>query len=260
VVSLCRLKQCFSLHKDTTPPQSNHTVTPTHIEPEQYNTWNKSTISRKLLKMDVLTFETCWAVNSEIIKQVTSTGLSLFNYQDDARSNKLKIIVICLRIIVLIFGEFHENRRREGCTYFTAVSEIQFTCVPLNGSMTFWNYETPEYNLQTASNLQPFCDYRNGNTTKPHPNFRIKRFTVYCGFHLLLEVNDNFVPLYSWQQRAGVRIMVDMETCPWELSVKWQHEYETCCVCVWLQLMVPRLFLNYMRTSRALSSRKLMNS
>ena len=23
----------FSLHKDTTPPQPNHTVTPTHIEP-----------------------------------------------------------------------------------------------------------------------------------------------------------------------------------------------------------------------------------
>jgi hypothetical protein len=71
VVSLCRLKHC--LHKDTTPPQPNHTVTPTHIEPEQYSTWNKSTISRKLLKMDVTTFETCWAVNSEIIKQVTSS-------------------------------------------------------------------------------------------------------------------------------------------------------------------------------------------
>jgi len=28
----------FSLHKDTTPPQLNYTVTPTHIEPEQYNT------------------------------------------------------------------------------------------------------------------------------------------------------------------------------------------------------------------------------
>ena len=40
---------------------------------EQYNTWNKSTICRKLLKMDVLTFETCWALNNEIIKQVTST-------------------------------------------------------------------------------------------------------------------------------------------------------------------------------------------
>ena len=65
-----------SLHKDTTPPQPNHTVTPTHMEPEQYNTWNKSTISRKLLKMDVLTFETRWAVNSEIIKHVTSSWSS----------------------------------------------------------------------------------------------------------------------------------------------------------------------------------------
>ena len=40
---------------------------------EQYNTWNKSTISRKLLKMDVLTFETCWAVQSQIKKRVTSS-------------------------------------------------------------------------------------------------------------------------------------------------------------------------------------------
>ena len=43
VVSVCRLKHCFSLHTDTTPPQQNHTVTPTHIEPEQYNPWNNST-------------------------------------------------------------------------------------------------------------------------------------------------------------------------------------------------------------------------
>ena len=43
-VSGCRLKhKCFSLHPDTTPPQPNHNVTPTHIEPEQYNTWNNST-------------------------------------------------------------------------------------------------------------------------------------------------------------------------------------------------------------------------
>ena len=34
VVSLCRLRHCLSL--DTTSPQPNHTVTPTHIEPEQY--------------------------------------------------------------------------------------------------------------------------------------------------------------------------------------------------------------------------------
>ena len=34
-------------------------------------------ISRKLFRMDVLTSETCWALNNEIIKQVTSS-LSLF--------------------------------------------------------------------------------------------------------------------------------------------------------------------------------------
>jgi len=33
----------FSLHPDTTPPQPNHTVTPTHVVPEQYNPWNNST-------------------------------------------------------------------------------------------------------------------------------------------------------------------------------------------------------------------------
>ena len=27
----------------TTPPQPNHNVTPTHIEPEQYNPWNNLT-------------------------------------------------------------------------------------------------------------------------------------------------------------------------------------------------------------------------
>jgi len=53
VISLC------SLHKDITAPQPNHTVTPTHIEPEKNNTLNKSTVRHKLLKMDVLTFETC---------------------------------------------------------------------------------------------------------------------------------------------------------------------------------------------------------
>ena len=49
VVSVCRLKPAygyhtttaippgFSLHTDTTQPQPNHNVTPTHIEPEQYN-------------------------------------------------------------------------------------------------------------------------------------------------------------------------------------------------------------------------------
>jgi len=98
VVSLCRLKLCFNLHKDTTPPQQNHNVTPTHIEPEQYNIRNKSTKSRKLLKMDVLTYETCSALNSEIIKQVTSSwsnfiqlSRSRFPSLCELTSNKKKI-------------------------------------------------------------------------------------------------------------------------------------------------------------------------
>ena len=33
----------FSLHLDTTPPQPNHNVTPTHIVPEQYSPWHNST-------------------------------------------------------------------------------------------------------------------------------------------------------------------------------------------------------------------------
>ena len=37
VVSVCRLRHSLSLHTDTTPPQPNHNVTPTHIEPDQYN-------------------------------------------------------------------------------------------------------------------------------------------------------------------------------------------------------------------------------
>ena len=53
-------------------PLNKDTNAKTSILTEQYNTWNKSTIIRKLLKMDVLTCETCWAVNGEIMKQVTS--------------------------------------------------------------------------------------------------------------------------------------------------------------------------------------------
>jgi len=33
----------WSLHPDTTPPQPNHNVTPTHIKPEQYNPCNNLT-------------------------------------------------------------------------------------------------------------------------------------------------------------------------------------------------------------------------
>jgi len=58
--------------------------------------------------MDVLTFEKCWALNKEWKSKWRQVGLSLFNYQDDARSNKHKIQTILFLLtltcgIVLIF-------------------------------------------------------------------------------------------------------------------------------------------------------------
>ena len=47
-------------------------ITRIHIESEQYNTWYNLTIRLKLLKIEVLTFEKRWAVNSAIIKQLTT--------------------------------------------------------------------------------------------------------------------------------------------------------------------------------------------
>ena len=98
-------------------------VTPTHIEPEQYNTWNKFTIGRKLLKMDVLTFETCWAVNSEIIKQVTSSWSifiqQFYNYflvisvklWDPTEQNKKdQFISITLNLLVYIVWQPEDSQ------------------------------------------------------------------------------------------------------------------------------------------------------
>jgi len=33
----------YLMRPDTTPPQPNYNITPTRIEPEQYNPWNNST-------------------------------------------------------------------------------------------------------------------------------------------------------------------------------------------------------------------------
>jgi hypothetical protein len=68
LVSLCRLQH--------TSNQSNTT----HEITQQ--------ISRKLLKMDLLTFETCWSLNNEKKSKWHQVGLSLFNYQHNVRSNK----------------------------------------------------------------------------------------------------------------------------------------------------------------------------
>ena len=44
-------------------------------------------ISRKLLKMDVLTSETCWALNNEIKKQVTTSWSIFIQQQNYVQTN-----------------------------------------------------------------------------------------------------------------------------------------------------------------------------
>ena len=73
---------------------------PSRTTPYRQHTSNQNSIPthrRKLLKMNVLAFEMMlW----KKIKQVTSVGLSLVNYQYDARSNKHKMFII---LIILIY-------------------------------------------------------------------------------------------------------------------------------------------------------------
>ena len=68
------LQPAYGYHTTQTKPQRNTNIHQTraiqqHKIPQQ--------ISRKLLRMDVLTSETCWELNNGIIKQVTSSW-SLF--------------------------------------------------------------------------------------------------------------------------------------------------------------------------------------
>jgi len=93
VVSVCRLRHNSASTCIRKPHHHSQTTSHQHTS-NQSNTTHEITqqISRKLLRMDVLTSETRWALNNEIIKQVASSwSLSLFNYQDDARSNKHNI-------------------------------------------------------------------------------------------------------------------------------------------------------------------------
>jgi hypothetical protein len=57
------------------PHHPSQTTTYHQHSSYQSNTTHEITqqISRKLLRMDVLTFEICWALNNGIIKQVTSS-------------------------------------------------------------------------------------------------------------------------------------------------------------------------------------------
>jgi len=96
VVSLCRLKLCFSLHKDQHQHTSNHSSIPTH--------------SRKLLKINVLAFETCWARNKasdiswSIFIQLTKyvilwSALKFIIYPGNLKVIKIKTEAVLVAIV-----------------------------------------------------------------------------------------------------------------------------------------------------------------
>jgi len=74
----------------------------------QNNTTHEITqqIIRKLLRMDVLTSETCWAINNEIlvIKQVTSSWSQLFNYKAVRISNECHRLCFSFRYAILKYS------------------------------------------------------------------------------------------------------------------------------------------------------------
>ena len=52
----------FSLHTVTTPPKPNHNVTPTRIEPEQYNPWNNSTNKSQATEDGCINIRNMWSI------------------------------------------------------------------------------------------------------------------------------------------------------------------------------------------------------
>ena len=75
------------------------------------------------------------------IKRVTSVGLSLFNYQDDARSNEHKIALLCYFISVL-----NNGRRTPSVSYFPSTRHtLKHTPVTLWHSHCYFRADVLSY-------------------------------------------------------------------------------------------------------------------
>jgi len=104
----------WSLHTDTTPPQPHCNVTPTHIEPDTTHEVTQRII-RRLLRMDVLTSETCWELN-KVIKQVASSW-SLFTQLIPPDFSTLFLLLIPRKIWRLA-GRYTVLRIYKGITFW----------------------------------------------------------------------------------------------------------------------------------------------
>ena len=146
VVSVCRLKpEGWSLHTDTTPrmpPQPNHSATPTHIEPEQYNPWNNWTNKSQVPEDGCINIRNMLSVNNEIIKQVTSSFSLFIQLSRWCTSNKHNVLVYlsALQAINNLLPLFFWTR------YFIAV--IKRVCI----------WSALRYMASVHSIAQYFCD------------------------------------------------------------------------------------------------------
>jgi len=84
-----QLQPAYGYH--TTPPQPNHNVTPTHIEPEQCSPWNNTTNKSQAPEDEGINIRNMLSIKYWNNKASDIKLVSLFNYKDDARSNKHKI-------------------------------------------------------------------------------------------------------------------------------------------------------------------------
>ena len=97
-VGVVSVLQASAYNTDTTPTQP-------HRNSNTHRTKNNTTNvviqqnSRKLLMMDILVSETCWAHKKwNKIAKWHQVGLLLFNYHNDAQSNKHKICITRLSL------------------------------------------------------------------------------------------------------------------------------------------------------------------
>jgi len=101
-------------------------------------------ISCKLLRMDVLTSKTCWAVNNEIIKQVTSSWslfIQLFSnmfhiqsinsvhktYKQPTHGNQFYVIFLFIIFSPTCFGQ--HSSHLQGYVFYTTI-QLQLNVSP----------------------------------------------------------------------------------------------------------------------------------
>ena len=68
-------------------------------------------ISRKLLRMNVLTSKTCWALNKEIIKQVTSSWSLFIQLETIYIKSKLKLIHLFTNFVTTVFRTCNKSNQ-----------------------------------------------------------------------------------------------------------------------------------------------------